>query len=182
MRNRVATGLLPAFLILSFAACKSVKIQDGRIPPAYLAEARQLSGVYGGMFNNVLGDLTIRFEGDRPVITYRNDWGGDILGTSCESRIRDLKKVTLKGGSDNRYIARAVFEFDPGRCYKLVQGREIIFIFSQTAEGLRIDASLLRGFGLEERCTERPGTPDTGENTCGIDGSNAIYIDGVFVR
>lgn len=180
--NQVATGLLLGFLILGFTACKSVDIQDGRIPQEYLAEARQLSGVYEGMFNNVLGDLIIDFDGDRPVVTYRNDQDDDILGMNCESSIGALKKVSLKGSRGDLRVGRAVFEFNPGRCYKSVQGREITFIFKQTQKGLRIEAGLLRDLGEQQRCRLRPGTPDTGENRCGTDDNNAGYYAGVFVR
>lgn len=140
-----STVVLPVTL-LGFIGCKSVKIKDGRVPQQYLSEAKKLEGTYRGQFNGVPGTLTVKFQGSKPVVTYKNSRGTDILNNNCGSRIGNLFKVTMKGTKENPEISKALFAFDPGGCSLMVQGRELALSFKNTKDGMRVKVSLLSDY------------------------------------
>lgn len=160
---RLTQALLVAVVlpITLFGAigCKTVKIKDGRVPQEYLSEAKKVEGVYRGEFNGVSGELIISFQGNKPVVTYRNSRGSDILNGNCRSSIGDLYSVTVKGSKNDPEISKALFRFDAGTCSLNVQGRDLALNFKDTNDGMRVKVSLLREINERRDCRWVPGAP-----------------------
>lgn len=74
---------LNLFLCLSvltlIVGCKSVTIENGEVPDQYLPQAKAYEGVYSGAFNGIAGDLIISFQGNKPIVTYKNTLGSVFL-------------------------------------------------------------------------------------------------------
>jgi hypothetical protein len=76
-------------------------------------------------------DLTVSFDGDRPVITTSRD----LAGNACNSKIGLLKKIGRVATNNNGdVVAELTFEFDPGHCSTSIEGRTLTLI-GKTNEG-----------------------------------------------
>ncbi|HEY8271168.1 MAG TPA: hypothetical protein VIG33_09800, partial [Pseudobdellovibrionaceae bacterium] len=105
------SALISILTLFTLTACKTIDINEGRVPSEYLAQAKQLAGTYKGSFNGVAGDLVISFNGDKPVVKYHNSHGDDILNNNCHSSFGDLLQVTVKNERKNPSVSRALFDF-----------------------------------------------------------------------
>lgn len=162
-----------SLISLSFVltSCKSGEIINGEVPNEHLAEAKKLEGTYHGQFNGVNGTLAIHFEGNRPVVTYQNENGTDLLNNDCNSQIGQLREVEVKN-----QISSAVFDFDPGTCNKKVAGRHLRIVAKEASGSTQLT------LGLVETATGRP--------YCGIRGPDSVceihydytYLYGNFSR
>lgn len=150
--------MLMAIVGVSFAltACKSVKIENGQVPNEYLSEAKKYEGVYKGRFNGVSGELKITFEGNKPVLSFRDSKGNtDLIESRCNSRI-GLLKVAYLGGRDDRELTGASFAFDPGACRRIV-GQSVELSFDKNN---KISLSIEADRRPERRCTIEGGGPN----------------------
>lgn len=138
---------------MALTACKTVKIENGEVPDEYLARAKQLEGVYHGSFEGRSGQLTITFEGNKPLLLYKDSRGDSLLATQCRSSVNNLKwaYVTRKGA-----VESVGFYFDPGLC--MIDGREVQLSFSKDYRSIRL--SLLERRYMERRCRWEGGGPN----------------------
>lgn len=169
--------------LLALAGCKTVDIKDGKIPDGYISQAKKIEGVYQGQFNGVRGELVLTLEGNKPVITFRNSTGDDILSNNCHSFFGDLKKVYLKGSKGNYQLDGAQFEFNAGACSLMVRGREMEIDFKNTDKGMRMNLSLLKEMQMRQVCTWSPGAPPNipPQQVCQWE-QNPQYLYGNFTR
>lgn len=131
MHNRVISLFLTASALISLSACKDISVDPtGAVPSAVASNLVSYKGAYQGTLyvrssqslNQIVqNNFTVRFDvaGDRPVVTTDTD----ILGKGCGSSIGKLLNVTTGGA----WQAIATFEFNPGACSKLAQGRTAVF-------------------------------------------------------
>lgn len=163
-------------LSLVLPSCKSGEIVNGEVPNQYLPEAKKLEGVYHGKFNGVSGALTISFEGNRPVVTYKNKKGTDLLNNNCNSQIGLLREVEVQNQNGNMQITSAVFDFNPGSCSKEIAGRHLRIAIKESNDNPALT------LGVVETATGRP--------YCGIRGPDSVceihydytYLYGNFAR
>jgi hypothetical protein len=146
-----------ALALMAVAGCKTVEIKDGRIPNAYLSKAKKYEGVYSGQFNGVAGELILSFEGNKPVLSFRNEYGRDILNNNCESVIGNLKTVYIVGKKSNPQVDAVEFNFSPGRCALLAQGRRLSVDFKEKNGNVQLKVSLLREMRQRRDCQWYPG-------------------------
>lgn len=152
--------VLLSTVVLTFAVgCKTIDIKDGRVPGQYISYAKKLEGSYKGEFNGIPGTLIISFEGNKPIVTYKNKNGTDILNNNCHSEIGDLLKVSIKGGKQTPEVSSALFGFNAGDCSLLVRGRKISLGFKQTENGMKASLTLLEDIHQREVCNWGPGNP-----------------------
>ncbi|QDK36573.1 hypothetical protein [Bdellovibrio sp. NC01] len=170
-------------LLLAIAGCKSVDIKDGKIPDAYISQAKKIEGVYTGKFNGVAGELVITIEGNKPVVTFRNSAGDDILNNNCHSFFGNLTTVYLKGSKGDYSLSGATFAFNAGACSLMVQGREMNIDFKQTDKGVRLNLSLLREVRQNQVCQWSPGAPPNvpPQQICRWE-QTPYYLNGSFSR
>lgn len=159
----------------ALTACKTVQIENGEVPDEYLARAKKLEGVFAGSFEGRRGELTITFQGNRPVLSLKDTKGADLLLPQCESSINDLKwvYVTRKGAVDS-----AGFYFHPGRCF--VEGREVVLSFGDNYNTIRV--SLLERRVTERNCRWEVGDPRTGPREYCEYTQRDINLYGKFAR
>jgi hypothetical protein len=158
------------FSVLSWAVigilsgCESeVEITDGEIPAQYLKVAQSHTGTYVGKFNGVPGELTLSLQGRRAVLSYKNQFGSDLVDPSCQSIIGDLLKVGVEGqDASNFELKSARFAFSANRCFPSVEGKEVVLSFSEKSGQRRIDVSLVRRSQLEQNCRWDGGDPSRG--------------------
>ncbi len=100
-------------MAIALSACKTVDTPDGKIPSEYVGAAKAFEGTYSGRFDGMKGDLTLKIDGDMPVLTYTDSFGHDLLGKGCGSSIGKLKSVSI---SDSNTIDSADFELNTGSC------------------------------------------------------------------
>lgn len=172
MRLKVL-GLFFAFVGL--VGCKEVTIKDGRVPQAYLNQAKQLEGKYFGSFDGKKAQVEIYFEGDRPILKYNDSEGDDLLDVSCNSKIGLLQKVILYKKSGKYVVDHAYFGFHPGTC-RLVRGRDIELDFSGTN---KFTMRLYEYSDYVQRCD--PGSPPYYGRNCHME-EIPHYITGRFNR
>jgi hypothetical protein len=151
--------LFASLAIFTMMGCKTIDIKDGRIPSQYLSQAKKLAGVYKGEFNGVAGELEIAFYGNKPVLTYRNNRGDDLLNNNCHSVFGNLRKVTVRNENKKPEVRNAEFDFNAGACSLIVVGREISLSFKDTDKGLRVNLTLLKELRQREVCSWNPGNP-----------------------
>jgi len=159
----------------ALAACKTVKIENGEVPDEYLSRAKKLEGVYSGSFEGRRGELRISFEGNKPVLSYKDARGESLVMPECRASINDLKwvYVTRKGAVDS-----AGFYFDPGVC--MIDGREVILSFSDNYNTIRV--SLLDHRVWDRRCRWEVTDPRRGpQEYCEVT-QREIYLQGKFSR
>lgn len=180
---KITRIFVAALSLLALSACKTVEIEDGRVPGKYLSQAKKLEGIYKGNFNGVAGDLIISFEGDKPVVTYRNPQGTDILNNNCGSSFGNLQKVTVKSENRKPRVSNALFAFNIGNCGLMVQGRHASLSFKETNNGLRATVSILDRVFQREVCHTFPGNPPHTPPTrnCTWE-STPVYLYGKFYR
>jgi len=171
--------LFASLTLLALASCKTIDIKDGQIPSQYLSQAKKLAGTYKGEFDGVPGSLTISFQDSKPVLTYANKRGEDILNNNCHSEFGNLLKVQVKNENKNPTVTGALFAFDAGGCSIMVRGRDAALSFKETDKGLRIDISILRDVRQREVCSWPPGNPPS--QVCHWE-QQADYLYGRFYR
>ncbi|MGZ3742566.1 MAG: hypothetical protein ACXWRE_08120 [Pseudobdellovibrionaceae bacterium] len=181
--STLGPALMATITFLLITACKTVDIKDGRVPSQYLSEAQKLAGTYKGSFNRVPGNLTISFQGDKPVVAYHNSHGDDILNNNCHSSFGNLLQVTVKEAHHTPYISNADFDFDAGDCSLMVSGRDISLDFKQTDQGITVNLSLLMEIRQHQVCSWAPGNPPNIPPTqnCTLQ-QDPVYLGGHFVR
>lgn len=137
--------LLLMLATTALAACKTIQIENGEVPDQYLSRAKKLEGVYYGSFEGRRGSLTISFQGNKPVLSYKDSRGDSLVLPQCQSSINNLKwaYVTNKGA-----VSSVGFFFDPGVCH--IQGREVVLNFSKDYSSIRVD--LLEQRVLDRQC------------------------------
>jgi hypothetical protein len=163
------------FAVVGLAGCKEVTIKDGRVPQEYLKQAKQLEGKYYGTFDGKKAQIEIYFEGDRPILSYKDSRSDDPLDASCDSKIDLLKKVILYKKSGNYVVDQAFFGFHPGSC-RLVRGRNIELDFSGKD---KLTMSIYEYSDYVQRCD--PGPPPNYGNNCRTE-EVPHYISGRFAR
>ncbi|WP_415064269.1 hypothetical protein [Bdellovibrio sp.] len=129
----------------ALVACKTIEIENGEVPDEYLARAKKLEGVYSGSFEGRRGEMTIAFEGNRPVLSFKDSRGDSFMPSSCKSSINDLKWVYV---NRKEAVDSAAFYFDPGTCF--IQGREVVLYFSKDYN--TINVRILEYQKTERRC------------------------------
>ncbi len=144
MKLHLMTFLPLLLFSILLSGCKSIEISNGEVPNQFLAAAKKMEGVYRGKFNGVNGDLIVSFEGNRPVVTYKNKNGRDLLNNHCESEIGLLREIQVKDEDKNPRIDSAIFDFNPGACSLLVDGRSLRIDLKEKDGGLRLNLSLLQ--------------------------------------
>jgi hypothetical protein len=135
------TKFLKVFYVMALSAflmsCKTVKIEDGKIPSEYMSEAKKLEGVYAGRFDGIKGEVTLRMNGNRAELSFQGEKGSDILA-GCGSTIGDLVEISISGNSAKDYrLSQAVFSFSPGSCRRYV-GRNLYLDFSRDQATFRL--------------------------------------------
>lgn len=160
---------------LALTACKTVQIENGEVPDEYLARAKKLEGVYAGSFEGRPAELKITFEGNRPVLTYKDNRGESLLLPECHAAINNLKWVYVA----NKGVVDSVgFYFDPGLC--AVDGREVVLSFTKDYNTIRL--SLLQRRVYERNCRWEVSDPRTGpREICEIN-QRDINMNGKFSR
>jgi len=160
----VKLSVLSLFACGMLSACESeVEITDGEIPSQYLNVAQKHTGTYAGKFNGVPGELTLSLQGRRAVLSYKNQFGSDLIDPSCQSMIGDLLKVGVEGqDSSNFELKSARFAFSANRCFPSVEGKEVVLSFSEKGGQRRIDVSLVRRSQWEQNCRWDGGDPARG--------------------
>ena len=138
-------------------SCKTVEIDDGLVPEAYLSLAKKLEGVYQGHFDGIPGELTLSLEGNKPRLQFVNDQGEDMLNHVykgyCTSSFGDLKNVSFEEGKNGYVLKNLTFGFDPGgNCRILVDGRLVAIKVNQVNGTRSLDLTLLRYFENWDTC------------------------------
>lgn len=176
--------LAASFALLAFSGCKTVDIKNGEVPAQYLSQAKKLAGTYKGEFEGVPGNLVISFNGNKPVLTYVNKRGEDILNNNCHSSFGDLLKVTIKNENKNPTVSSALFDFDAGGCSLMVRGRDASLSFKQTDAGMRLRINILKEVYQRQVCTVIGGNPSQGvppQQSCHWE-QTPVYMYGTFTR
>lgn len=163
---------------LALTACKSVKIENGQIPNEYLSEAKKFEGVYKGKFNGVPGELKVSFEGNKPILSFRDANGNlDFIAVHCKSQIGLLKAAYL-GGRNDRELTGASFGFSPGACRNII-GNSIELSFDRAN---KINASIEADRRPERRCTIEGGGPNNPPRERCTTEWVSVYYRGSFAR
>lgn len=148
--------------------CKTLIIKDGKVPSEVLAQIKKYEGHYKGSFETTNSQIEIRFQGDTPQLIYTGDFGEEILGEKCHSKIGKLEQLILLDEPNRIFTSQAVFAFDPGACAE-VKGRQII-LSMKNENNFRLEIL------SEERQTMRCGRG-------GCRTSNTfIYLEGNYSR
>lgn len=174
--------LFASLTLLALAGCKTVDIKDGQVPSQYLSQAKKLAGTYKGEFDGVPGNLIVSFQGNKPVLTYANKRGEDILNNNCHSDFGNLLKVQIKNENKNPTVSGALFAFDAGGCSIMIRGRDASLNFKETDKGMRIDISILRDVRQREVCNWTPGGPNIPPSQVCHWEQQAEYLYGRFYR
>lgn len=171
----ISLGVALVFL----AACKTVTIENGKIPDEYVGIAKKYEGQFKGAFNGRKGTLSFELRGTLAVLSFANAGSNDLLGADCHSQIQELSSLYVGGSNDNPELRSAVFKFDPGNCDYSVRGREIEV--SSDGDGvLRI--SLLQDRTWERVCRWEVGDPRYGgHEVCQME-ERTRYLYGKFER
>jgi hypothetical protein len=170
-----------AAALLTLAGCRVLDIDNGEIPDNYLSQAKQFEGVYEGQFNGVPGEMTVSFEGNKPVLSYKNAQGSDILNNNCGSSFGLLKKVYLRGTETPR-IDAVSFAFQPGQCALTVDGRDVTVELRQYNGKTVLKLSLLRNTTQQRVCDWSPGAPNMPpQQVCRWE-QTPVYLYGKFAR
>jgi hypothetical protein len=162
--------------MLSFVGCKQVKIKDGHVPKEYLSEAKKVEGTYSGRFDGKRATIQIYLDGDQPRLKYVDQLGEDMLDVRCGSKIGLLKLVELSKKNGTYVLDRAVFEFHPGVCRRVL-GRELELDFSGSNKFL---AGIYDYSDYRQRC-DPSMPPVNGGGSCRME-EIPHYITGNFVR
>lgn len=163
---------LSSLILLS--SCEVVEFKDGRIPAAMLNEAKKLEGVYSGRFDGQAARLTLSFDQDRPVLTYVDARGNDLLGPACGSKIGLILKATVS----NNELTSVTFAFDPGQCK--VDGRELQLFLYEKAH--KVGARLMDYEYIDRECTiDVPPPPAPPVQRCRTV-IRQKYLEGSFIR
>jgi hypothetical protein len=180
---KLTRTLIASFTLLAFAGCKTVKIKNGEVPNQYLSQAKKLVGTYKGDFEGVPGNLIVSVNGNKPVLTYTNKRGEDILNNNCHSEFGNLLEVTIKNENKNPTVSSTLFDFDAGGCSLMVRGRDASVDFKQTDKGMRINISILKDVYQHQVCSWVPGNPPhiPPSQSCHWE-QNAVYLYGTFYR
>ncbi|KHD88677.1 MAG: hypothetical protein OM95_07690 [Bdellovibrio sp. ArHS] len=160
---------------MALTACKTVKIENGEVPDEYLARAKKVEGVYQGSFEGRRGELTIAFQGNRPVLSYKDARGDSFVMPQCQSSVNDLKwaYVTRKGA-----VESVGFYFDPGVCY--MDGREVVLSFSDDYNTIRV--SILDRRYFDRRCRWEVTDPRYGPREICEVTQRDVTLNGKFSR
>lgn len=139
---KISSLLSVVALAVAVSACKTVETPDGKIPAEYVDAAKKYEGTYHGHFENMIGDLTLKIDGQTPVLTYTDNVGNDIMGKGCGSSIGLMKSVTVSDGTPIE-IQDATFQFNPGFCG---EGHNLEVGVSSDDNGTTIRLSVVKGY------------------------------------
>jgi hypothetical protein len=131
--------ILSWILVLGLSACKTVETPNGKVPSEYLDQAKSLEGNYLGTWNGVPSELSLKFNGDTPVLTYTDFAGHDLLGLGCGSEIGQLAGVSLDPLAN---IQNAYFVLIQGKCF--VEGQVVALDFKNQNDDALIDVSVVK--------------------------------------
>ncbi|WP_413559786.1 hypothetical protein [Bdellovibrio sp. HCB209] len=179
---KLAKLLIAGLALAAVAGCKTVDIKDGKVPNAYLSKAKKYEGAYEGQFNGVPGQMILSFNGNKPVLSYRNNMGTDILNNNCASRFGDLKKVYITGKKSNPQVDAVEFAFDSGRCSLMVQGRQMNVDFKEKNGVTKLKVSILREMRQRRDCRWYPGDGHRPPYEYCEWVQDPIYLHGSFTR
>jgi hypothetical protein len=168
---------------LALSACNTVQTPDGKIPADFVGYAQQVMGTYTGEFNGRATQITLKLDGQTPVVSFSNDQG-DLLAKDCGSEIGRMTSITTDyvGLSNNEAISSATFEFSPGKCF--LEGHEMTFSFDSHQH---LDLSVAR----ETRVIHEPGYTNCGQDSMGhvvcyyqpgMDQIETFYVTGHFKK
>lgn len=117
MRTSVLT-LVSIAMLGALAGCKQIEMKDGQIPAEFIAQAKAAEGTYTGHIelndgsgvsqNMRSATMTLKIDGNRPVLTVSTDW----IDEKCHSKIGPLENVQISGLK----LKRVAFAFDAGDC------------------------------------------------------------------
>jgi hypothetical protein len=170
--------LLSAALALS-ACDDTLKIENGRVPQAFLPYAQELVGEYRGSSEGHPNALQLSLDGDRFVVTSSED----LVMAGCKSVVGNLKSVRYSGDAakNDVKITSAVLEFSAPNCPS-IQG-DVLEINSITREEGRISlrTRILSESYPERICRWEGGGPPTyaPREVCETQ-MRYLYIEGRF--
>ncbi|WP_413583389.1 hypothetical protein [Bdellovibrio sp. HCB288] len=177
-----AKVLVASLVLFAAVGCKTVEIKDGRVPNAYLSKAKKYEGIYSGRFNGVAGELILNFEGNKPVMSFRNEMGTDILNNNCQSYFGNLKTVHITGKKSNPKVDAIEFEFNSGRCSLMVQGRRMYIDFKEKNGATTLKVSVLREMRQRRDCRWYPGDNHRPPYEHCTWVQDPVYLYGTFAR
>ncbi|QLY25909.1 hypothetical protein [Bdellovibrio sp. KM01] len=175
-------ALIAGLMLFAAVGCKTVEIKDGRVPNAYLSKAKKYEGVYSGQFNGVYGELILSFEGNKPILKYRNEMGTDILNNNCQSSFGNLRTVYITGKKSNPQVDAVEFDFDRGRCALMVQGRKAYVDFKEKNGNVKLQMQILREMRQRRECRWYPGDNHRPPYEDCHYVQDPVYIYGTFTR
>ena len=102
------------------------------------------TGSYKGKFNGKEGTLVLTEAADRLSVRFVASSGpNDILGSTCNSEIGQMTKLDFDHKNGLIIIDEARFQFNPGTCANVIEGREFTMDFKhQNGIPTAIEASL----------------------------------------
>ena len=153
--KRILVSIL-ALMTVGLTGCdNTVEMPNGQVPAQYLDKAKALEGTYKGKFLNHRGTLTVKFEGNKPVLTFDDGGANDLLDRRCHSRIGDLYAVRVGGKRNDPKLKTAYFSFDPGQCN--IRGRTVNLDIKDLGGGhIRLDVAILGNQIPEQVCEYVP--------------------------
>ncbi len=176
MRNHITRLSLLAICLLA-VGCKTIKVEDGKIPNDYIIEAQKYVGSYSGAFEGRDGKLDISLEGNTVHLQFLDGKNNDILGDECSSQLGLLQEITVSGSKKNPILDRAAFALDPAKCSDRLLGRSVNLYFSH--QGTQLNVAILHRTESVYRC--EPGGPVGGAPRCNYE-TEYRYLRGRFQR
>lgn len=131
MKNRLKLATLMSVLLLSVGCLKQTP--DGKIPDKYREEAQKFVGTYAGKFNGQANVAKFEIsENGRAYLTFENP----LFDEDCNTAIGQLTALGKK---------RAVFDFDPGSCWRRIPGNGLVVEYWGKRNGKdRVSVNILR--------------------------------------
>lgn len=176
-------------LALALSACEeTVRSKDGTIPAEYLSYAQHYLGLYQGQFDGVNGQLEISLNGNKPVVIFTDEFGGNDLVSRCQSSIDQLHSVDVRVNKDKQIelVSAIRFRFYPGKCRGWIAGRDLTLFFSENtnkSSGEMVLTAQVLQWSLNEHYESVP------RNYCGKNcsddhrpGAYNHYLTGTFSR
>jgi hypothetical protein len=141
--RRTSRSFAALIIMLCAISCREVETPHGRIPEAFLAQAKAIAGVYQGVFNRVPTTLIVHIENQLPTLEVVNSLRNDLIGSRCESRPGALQSVTI----NNKRVQKAKFEFKQGTCP--LAGKTLVVELNDTGH---VEMEILQSYYWENTC------------------------------
>lgn len=141
------------FIIVLFATlgCERITSKDGSIPLQYLSTAEKYMGDYKGVFGNKSGVLSLRLNGNKPVLTFLADSGEtDLLDSRCRSSIGHLSAIDPQKLDNELRVDTAEFLIQGGKC-PLVENYILLDFKHSGSQVSRVRLTLFEKYETEMR-------------------------------